>query len=499
MFKKNPGRKTIRNVALALTVMVMLVTACAANLNDVRDACTNAGKNPGETVTIQGTPYVCPSDSSATATTVTSKAAEPKHRAPNMPSMPAGLTSAQQLGYGLIGVLPDGSYQFEGDYWPPTTDALDQCRANPEAQYKVPGDYTADGNDFVAKCSHILAGYSNVGDKTWEELANLAPTAVPPSETPTPAPTNTPLPTATIMPSPTAFIMPTATTVAASTDGVMVYNQVVALCAGGAPYVTVGMVTVPCTGTILPAPTGNTATSGTAGPDTASLSSVCLDNGELFTMEGWGTNGVKAVKDGENVLWETCGKWVVQAVGIGTFNLHMLKGFQYTATLANGIVTVFYGDGQWREVWGSTIRQLSTYTTDAQSWVLDPIRLMAREYNYGFKQNPRYGTVPGNLDLGTSWIQPTLETTCPANQVMAAAILGGDEPSFWTAPKPEEPWGAWKFNSKGYGFHHLTHPGGTGYFDVWTAEHGVVSVYASDTSLFKQKNFEEASYHCPGK
>ena len=324
-------------------------------------------------------------------------------------------------------------------------------------------------------------------------LTFAAQTGIPTQTATIPAPSSTPTAYLLLVNSPTPGPRATATTVVAS-DAVTVYNQVVALCQGGAPYVTIGMITVPCTGNVLPAPTSNDVIVNASAhqPDLSGMDTSCPSNREMFADHGWGTNGVKAVKDGINVAWEGCGKWQVQAVGIGTFRLHLVIGYQYTVTKANGVVAVYYGDGSWINVWGSTIRYLPSYTSPDQAWVHDALILMIREYNYGYSMDPRYGTINGNLDV-PEWTQPSINMTCPTNTIEAAAILGGDDYKYWT--EPDWSGGAWVFNSKGDGFHHFTHPG-EGYFVVWTAENGAVSVYPEDAGLLEQKNFEEGSFHC---
>ncbi len=313
--------------------------------------------------------------------------------------------------------------------------------------------------------------------------------------TPTPTATKLP-PTVTVILTYTPSAQPTATVVVAS-DERTVYNTVVTACTGGAPYVQVGVVTIPCNQSVIPAPVS--FTNAPAGSESIALNddsgARCLTNAELTTAHGWSANGVKPLKDGLAVAWEGCGKWVVQAVGIGVYWQPFLKNFEYTVTDAKGIVSVNKGPHKGMWVYGATIRQLKTYTSPDQQWVHDDVTLMAREYNYGFRQDPRYGTVPGkNLNLRDLWVQPELDATCPTNTVMATAILGGDEPSYWTAPDWDG--GAWVFNSKGNGFHHLTHPGGPGWFDVWTVAKGAVSVFADDAYLLEQLNFEEASFTC---
>lgn len=322
-----------------------------------------------------------------------------------------------------------------------------------------------------------------------------AETGLPTNTATLPVPTSTPTAYLLFGNSPTPGAKATATTVAAS-DAVNVYNQVVALCQGGAPYVTVGMVTVPCTGNVLPPPASNDEIVNVSAdqPDLSGMDSNCPSNGEMFADHGWGTNGVKAVKDGINVEWEGCGKWQVQAVGIGTFRLHLVVGYQYTVTKANGVVAVYYGDGSWLNVWGSTIRYLPSYTSTDQAWVHDAMVLMIREFNYGYSMDPRYGTVNGNLNI-PEWTQPDVaHQTCPTDVYQAAAMLGGDDYRYWT--EPDWSGGAWVFNSEGQGFHHFTHPG-AGYFDVWTADQGTISVYADDAEIFERLNFEKGSFHCP--
>lgn len=313
--------------------------------------------------------------------------------------------------------------------------------------------------------------------------------------TPTPTATKLQQPTVTLVFTPMA--QPTATVVVAS-DERTVYDTVVSACASGAPQVTVGMVTIMCNQKVLPAPADFTDAPAEAA--NVSLNNTapnkCMTNAELTAAHGWNSNGVKPVKNGENVPWEGCGKWQMQAVGVGVYWQPFLADFEYTVTQANGVVSVNKGPAKGMYVYGATIRQLDTYTTKDQAWVHDDLTLMAREYNYGFRQDPKYGTVPGvNLDLSGQWDQPDLDSTCPISRAMAVAILGGDDYQNWHWPDVEG--GAWVFNSKGDGFHHLNHPGGDGYFDVWVAGVGAVSVYKSDPhNYLGTLNFEEASYHC---
>lgn len=322
-----------------------------------------------------------------------------------------------------------------------------------------------------------------------------------PTNTPTaiftPTKTSTPLPTSTQQVVVTYTLAPQATsTVVHASDEQTVREAIIEGCALGAPSVHVGAVTIECGGNILPAPSSYTAAPANVTPN-GTDSEACLTNAQLIEAHGWPTNGVKPLKNGLGVLWEGCGEWVVQAVGIGVYWQPFLDKFEYTVTEADGTVSVNKGPHKGMWVWGATIRQLKTYTSPDQQWVHNDVTLMAREFNYGFRQDPRYSTVPGkNLNLRGLWVQPKLDATCPTNTVMAAAILGGDEPSYWTAPKADEPWGAWTFDSKGKGFHHLTHPGGSGWFDVWTAANGAISVHAEDAGLLETLNFEEASWHC---
>ncbi len=331
------------------------------------------------------------------------------------------------------------------------------------------------------------------------ETASRQTFAAQPAATPTRAFTATPtakLPP-TVIPTFTPKALPTATVVVAS-DEETVYNTVTSACASGAPYVQVGPVTIPCDQDVIPAPvnfsnasaeTENVALTYTSG-------TRCLTNAELTAAHGWNSNGVKPVKDGEAVAWEGCGKWQMQAVGVGVYWQPFLDHFEYTVTDAKGIVSVNKGPAKGMYVYGATIRQLDTYTTKDQAWVHDDLTLMAREYNYGFRQDPKYGTVPGvNLDLSGQWDQPDLDSTCPISRAMAVAILGGDDYQNWHWPDVKG--GAWVFNSKGDGFHHLNHPGGDGYFDVWVAGVGAVSVYKSDPhNYLGTLNFEEASFTC---
>ena len=322
----------------------------------------------------------------------------------------------------------------------------------------------------------------------------VAQTGQPPAATPTRVFTATPaakLPT--IAPTSTPRVLPTATVVLAS-DEATVYDTVTTACEGGAPYVQIGPVTIPCDQKVLPAPASYT--DAPAGYQTGDVTTddECMTDGEMFAAHGFSANGIKAVFTGQNIVWDSC-KWNLQAVGIGTYWQPFLVNMEYTVAEANGKVSVNKGPGgKW--VYGATVRQLDAMTDPAEYWVHDDVVLMAREFNFGYGRDPRYGTVPGvNLHLRGEWNQPNIKATCPANAVQAAAMLGGDDPKFWTAPTWER--GAWKFNSIGDGFHHFTWTGGSdAFFTVWTAENGVIDVTAVNKSIFTKKNLEEGSYHC---
>ena len=308
----------------------------------------------------------------------------------------------------------------------------------------------------------------------------------------TATPTRTQLPP-TVIPTFTPKALPTATAVLAS-DEKTVRDTIIAGCDLGSPSVIVGTVTIACGGNILPAPASYT--DAPAGYQTGDVTTddECMTDGEMFAAHGFSANGIKAVFTGQNIVWDSC-KWNLQAVGIGTYWQPFLVNMEYTVAEANGKVSVNKGPGgKW--VYGATVRQLDAMTDPAEYWVHDDVVLMAREFNFGYGRDPRYGTVPGvNLDLRGEWNQPNIKATCPADAVQAAAMLGGDDPKFWTAPTWER--GAWKFNSIGDGFHHFTWTGGSeAFFTVWTAENGVIDVTAANKSIFTKKNFEEGSYHC---
>lgn len=275
-----------------------------------------------------------------------------------------------------------------------------------------------------------------------------------------------------------------------------VRDTIVAGCQTGSS-VTVGSVTINCSGEVLPEPADyNKAPAGHQN-GTVTTSDQCMTDGEMRAAHGFASNEVKAVFTGMDVIWDSC-KWDTQAVGIGLYYQPYLANWEYTVTNSKGIVTVNKGPGgEW--IYGATIRQLDAMDNPEEYWLDDDVVLMAREYNFGYGRNPRYGTVPGvNLNLRGLWHQPSITQTCPAegDTVQAAALLGGDDPKFWTAPDWER--GAWKFLSKGEGYHHLTWTGTPGFFDIWTAKWGAITVSTAEQArlYFGDLRFEEASYHC---
>jgi hypothetical protein len=445
-------------------------------------------------------------------------------------------TPSEEEPHGQIGILytSGGTFKCDGSNWTPKQIYVDTCRATDKEKVRILGDDTADGQPFDALCSIIMdrADDPDVGvqedgpaivstdgarckgnlneeisasrpydladgvDRTWtignEKVTVTCNDGEPDFDVVIIE--DTPIAAVSTNTAPAPVTNDNGTV--ANTEQSMARNAVIAGCQSGQGKVTIGAVTIQCSGNVMDEPTSYT--NAPAGFHTSGVTSTgggCMSNGEMTDAHGLGD--VRAVKDGINVEWEGCGKWQIQANGIGTYYQAFLPNWEYTCTDADGTVTVNKGPGgKW--AWGCTIRQLETYTSPDQSWVHDDVILMVREFNYGYGMDPRYATVPGvGLDLRGLWHQPKLDQTCPAKNdtVQAAALLGGDDPKFWTAPDWER--GAWVFNSKGEGFHHLTWTGEPGYFDVWTEANGAVTVdSAEDAKLFERLNFEEASYHC---
>lgn len=153
----------------------------------------------------------------------------------------------------------------------------------------------------------------------------------------------------------------------------------------------------------------------------------CPTNGEMQSIFGFDKMSppIKPVATGDGISWEGC-KWNLQWVSAGNLALPMLPGWQFTATMAEDSVVVWYGDGKSRPVKGATIRYLPAYNTSANKWVWDGCELLKRENNYSQGKNPAYDTTSGNVCSNGTSVSPltvagiTSIPTAPAGATAAA-------------------------------------------------------------------------------
>jgi hypothetical protein len=165
-------------------------------------------------------------------------------------------------------------------------------------------------------------------------------------------------------------------------------------------------VTVPIT-TAAPAPvvtapiTTTAATTGTLTFGGQDRPANCPTDGAMQSLFGFDQLGIKPVFTGEGVPWDHC-KWTLQAIGIGKFNLPLLKDWEFTVTrAADDVVAVYNGDGTTLSVKGASIRYIPAYNTEATMWLRNGCELLDREDSFGHRRVPVYHTVSGNVACPT--------------------------------------------------------------------------------------------------
>jgi len=257
--------------------------------------------------------------------------------------------------------------------------------------------------------------------------------------------------------------------------------------------------TVPVPPSVLP-----TATPGAMAPTPstslpsggADRPSNCPTDGAMQNVFGFDSRGIKPVFTGEGVPWDWC-KWNVQAVGVGTYDQPLLKGWEFTVTRADDVVAVYYGDGTTLKVKGATIRYLAAYNSSETNWVNDACTLLQREDDFGHRRNPSYHTVSGNIPCST-FAHPMGATItsgdqfpgCPSQTTDWYASNIGGNVSKWS--KPDWSGGAWVFKDKGNSIA-LKYPS-TGKLTVWIG--GPVEITGANANLLVGKTFDEASFQC---
>ncbi len=266
----------------------------------------------------------------------------------------------------------------------------------------------------------------------------------------------------------------------------------------------------------------------------------CPTDAAMLKDLGLDGQDIRAVFAGENIAWEGC-LWVIQAVGIGSFELNLPAEYQATFTLeeADGLVVTGYGPLS-ALVRGSSIRFRPHYVTSDNHWVNDPCALAKGEDEFGMRRTPSYHTYNWNLpcdsvpsgtsfsgdespvDLG-DYIDGTASTSgstigsddaTKTPKAKATKTPKADGASQFTDCKSDEnkwyadniggsadkwimpDWagGAWRFVDKG-NFVTLTYPG-FGKMTVWI--NGPVDVTADNASVLDGKTFDEASFACAG-
>lgn len=220
------------------------------------------------------------------------------------------------------------------------------------------------------------------------------------------------------------------------------------------------------------------------------MSSACLSDAEM--QSDFGFTDILPVFTGGGVVSDSC-KWNWQSAGIisASIELKLPTNWEATIRTVSGIVAVYYGPADLKDVNGFTARFLPAYKTDA-NWALNPCMLLDRENDFGKSRIPAYQTVAGNFNCpGAAEVNfpGTLKMTansCPtATTAQIAAAIGGNADN-WTAPTA--PGGAWVFKSAD--FVTLNVPG-FGRIDYWNSQtNKPASLTTGSLSL------EDASFHC---
>lgn len=117
-------------------------------------------------------------------------------------------------------------------------------------------------------------------------------------------------------------------------------------------------------------------------------------NAEMQEAFGFDKSGIKPVFTG--VDWDPA-KWNLQWVSDEPLKILLLKDWEFTVTLPNGDVAVYYGDGVTElEVMGATFRYLPCYVGD-NSWAWDKQKMLKYENEYSHSCTPSYDTIAGNF------------------------------------------------------------------------------------------------------
>lgn len=268
-------------------------------------------------------------------------------------------------------------------------------------------------------------------------------------------PTNTP--TSTLQPSPTATLNPTITLA-------VIYSPTV----------------------VVNAP----PTLAVSAPAQPSAVEQCPTDAEMQAAFGFTARNIKPVNTSVKSEGENC-KWTLQAVGVYTFtDVPFLVNWQITDTWPDETIHVYYGDGVKRDFKGATFRYMPGY--DKNHWVWDPEDLMAHEFNFGASQgrDPQYVTRNGNLNA-PRWLDYD-GTSCPANVVQLAGIVGGSYKQ-WT-------WRDWTgrahvFNASPNQYILLTaaeFDGADAHLDYWNGQTSAADQLNNWNSLA----LNSASFHC---
>ncbi len=231
----------------------------------------------------------------------------------------------------------------------------------------------------------------------------------------------------------------------------------------------------------------------------------CPTDGSMQELFGFDVRGIKPVFTGENIPWDHC-KWTLQTVGVGIFELPLLKDWQFTVTRADDVVSAYYGDGNTLKVKGATIRYLAAYNSSETSWVNDGCQLLDREDSFGHRRKPVYHTVSGNIacsgfahPIGVAASTAVVNVNGPTDPTYSwnarcfdkawlSTKVGGPV-EFWTIPD-------WDGGAAVYkGPHVVLYYPGFGSLDVWIGSK-LVSITAMNANQLQERTFDGASFHC---
>lgn len=225
-------------------------------------------------------------------------------------------------------------------------------------------------------------------------------------------------------------------------------------------------------------------------PDQPSAVEKCPTDAEMQAAFGFTARGIKPVNTSVKSEGENC-KWTLQAVGVYTFtDVPFVHGWQLSVAHPDESIWVYYGDGIKRDIKGATFRYMAGY--DPNHWVWDAEDLMAHEFNFGDSQgrDPQYVTRNGNLNA-PRWLDYD-GTSCPANVVQLAGIVGGSY-NQWTWR--DRTGGAHLFNASPNQYILLTaaeFAGADAYLDYWNGQQNAADQLNNWNSLA----LNSASFHC---